>query len=101
MTETVVCKKCKVKPQLSYGVGSSSVEAYDFCEIKCPKCFNFIKVFSQPNNSSKTAEDAIELWNKKNYVKFKKKKKCKSCDQYVDVGYDGNKKCLNKGECDL
>ena len=100
MTKIVFCKKCRVKPHLSYGIGRTGGEDYDFCEIKCPKCFTFIRLFSYQINSAQTTEGAIELWNNKNYTKFKKKKKCNSCDQYVDVGYKCKKKCLKDGNCD-
>ena len=101
MTDILPCKRCKTEPYRCCGDGISKDVAYTFGKVECPKCGNIVKVLSTPDrNSFDVLEDAIMQWNSQNEVPFKKKKACKTCKSYVEVGYKCKKKCLKNGKCD-
>ena len=100
MTDIMVCKKCHIKPYFSYGSGFDENSSFDMTEIKCPECGAEVRMFVPQSNPKVVAEAAIAEWNKKYGLKFKKTKKCDSCDSFVDVGYKCAKKCLKNGNCD-
>ena len=100
MIDILPCKKCGIKPNPSCGIRMGKDDAYAFGIVECPKCGTTIKVLLSPDKRSFDAlNKAIEQWNTKNKKPFRKNKKCKSCEFFVDVGYEGKKKCLRDGAC--